>query len=179
MSTLADRVAKHITDLAKRMGDGAVEVGFMEDATYPDGTPVAEAAINNEFGHGGQFPAPPRPFFRTMIATEKPTWGGKVAHLAKVTDYDGPKVLEIMGNDMKGALEQSIENLTEPELSPTTLMLRKQFGKQPHNIRARDVIAAQEAVARGEEGATGTQAKPLVWTGHMLDSVTSRVTNGS
>lgn len=178
MSTLADRVAKHITDMARRMGNGDVEVGFMEDATYPDGTPVAEAAVNNEFGHGGQFPAPPRPFFRTMIAKEKPTWGTKVANLAKTTDYDGPKLLAIMGEDIDGALKESIATLTEPELSPTTLMLRKKFKNDPQNIRARDVIAAQKAVADGEEGATGTQAKPLVWTGHMLNSTAYRVDKG-
>lgn len=172
---LADNVARHLTEIARKMGGGAVEVGFMEDAVYPDGTPVAEVAYLNEMGHGGKFPAPPRPFFRTMIENESPSWAGKMGHLAKVTNYDGPKVLALMGEDIQGALKESIVNLTEPELSPTTLMLRKEFGNNPQDIRARDVVAAQKAVADGEEGATGTQAKPLVWTGHLLNSITYKV----
>ena len=37
----ADGVAKALEEIAKRMGGGEVAVGFMEGATYPDGTPVA------------------------------------------------------------------------------------------------------------------------------------------
>ena len=37
-----------------------VEVGFFEDARYPDGTPVAFIALVNEYGLGGRAE---RPFF--------------------------------------------------------------------------------------------------------------------
>lgn len=166
---------KALEDIAKGMGGGSVTVGFMEEATYPDGTPVASAAFWDEFGHGGPFPSPPRPFFRNMIAAESHTWPRKMAALAKATNYDGPRVFALMGEDIKGALQQSIINTNEPPLSKTTLMLRKMYGNSHTRIRARDVLAAQQAVAEGEEGATGTQAKPLVWTGHMLNSVTYKV----
>ena len=172
---MSERVTRHLQDLAKKLGGGSVEVGFMEGATYPDGTPVAAVAFWNEFGHKGPFPAPARSFFRTMIAKESPRWPDKMAALLKATGGDGKRVLALLGEDISGALKESIIDLTEPALSPTTLVLRQIYGNNPGSIRARDVLAAQELVAEGYKGATGTQAKPLVWTGHMLNSVTYRV----
>lgn len=168
---VSENVNKILREIAKSMGGGSVQVGFLEGATYPDGTPVAAVAFWNEFGHEGPFPAPPRPFFRTMISEESPSWPGKMAQLVKATNYNGPKVLAIMGEDIGGALKASITNLTEPALSPTTLALRAKFGNNPDQITFSDVLQAQKDVAAGKPGATGTQAKPLVWTGHMLNSV--------
>lgn len=161
------KVLKQIGDSAK----GGLTVGFLSGATYPDGTPVAQVAFWNEYGHGGNFPAPPRPFFRKMIEAESPGWGARMAKGLKHYNYDGHKVLQAMGEDIKGALQQSISTLDSPALSPTTLMLRSFYWTNPQDIRARDVLAAQELVAEGHTGATGTQAKPLVWTGHMLNSI--------
>lgn len=166
-----DKLKRKLADIAKSMGGGSVSVGFMSGSTYPDGTPVAAVAFWNEYGHGGQFPAPPRPFFRRMIAKESPGWAVTMARLAKATNYNGVQVLGIMGNDIKGALQQSIIDLTDPALSPTTLMLRKLYGNDTSSVRARDVLHAQELVAQGEQGATGTQAKPLIHTGHLINSV--------
>lgn len=114
----ADGVAKALEEIAKRMGGGEVAVGFMEGATYPDGTPVAAVAYWNEFGAAG---APARPFFRQMIAAESPAWPKKMAALAKATDYDGDKVLALMGEDIKGALQQSINDFQTPGLAPSTI----------------------------------------------------------
>lgn len=162
---------KKLEEIAKKMGGGSVSTGFLEGATYPDGTPVAFIAFLNEYGHQGQFPAPPRSFFRGMIAKESPTWPAKMARLAKVTNYDGEKVLGMMGADIKGALQQSITETNSPPLSETTLMLRKMFGNSPEKITATDVLHAQSLVKAGKSGAGGTQAKPLDWTGHMINSV--------
>jgi hypothetical protein len=49
------------------------------------------------------------------------------------------------------------------------------FGNNPQNIRARDVVQAQRDVAAGLPVASGTQAKPLIWTGDMLNSTTYKV----
>ena len=114
----ADGVMKALEDIARKMGGGEVAVGFMEGATYPDGTPVAAVAFWNEFGHST---APARPFFRPMIAKESPTWAPKMAKLAKATDYDGDKVLALMGEDIKGALQQSINEFTTPALKESTV----------------------------------------------------------
>lgn len=112
--------------IAKSMGGGSVSVGFMGGATYPDGTPVAAVAFWNEYGKGvksaeGDYFQLPRPFFRNMIAAESPKWAYKMGKLAKATDYDGPRVLGLMGEDIKGALQQSINDFTTPALAPSTV----------------------------------------------------------
>ena len=123
----SDGVMKALEDIAKRMGGGEVSVGFMEGATYPEGTPVAAVAFWNEYGVPSRN-QPPRPFFRQMIAAESPTWPGKMAKLAKATGYDGDRVLALMGEDIKGALQKSINDLQDPPLSPSTVEA-KGFGK--------------------------------------------------
>ena len=111
-----------LNKIAESMGNGQVSVGFINGATYPeDGTPVAAVAFWNEFGHGGKFPAPPRPFFRNMISEESPTWGPKIAKLAKSTSYNGTEILSVMGEDIKGALEKSINQFSTPALAPSTV----------------------------------------------------------
>ena len=114
----SEGVMKALEDIARKMGGGEVAVGFMEGATYPDGTPVASVAYWNEFGNVGQ---PARPFFRQMIVEESPTWAPKMAKLAKATNYDGPRVLAMMGEDVKGALQQSVNDFTTPALAPSTI----------------------------------------------------------
>lgn len=111
---------KALEDIARKMGGGEVSVGFMSGATYPDGTPVAAVAFWNEYGSPASS-RPPRPFFRQMIAAESPTWPRKMAALAKATNYDGDKVLGMMGEDIKGALQQSINDFETPELAESTI----------------------------------------------------------
>jgi len=122
MATLSgsDAVMKALEDIAKKMGAGAVSVGFMDGATYPDGELVAGVAFQNEFGVLTKN-QPPRPFFRRMIVKESPSWVGKMGRLAKATNYDGDKVLGLMGEDIKGALQQSINDFTTPALAASTI----------------------------------------------------------
>lgn len=150
---------------------GSVQVGFLSGATYPDGTPVAQVAFWNEFGHGGPFPAPPRPFFRNMISAKSGDWPRRLAGGLQFYQYDAQQALTAVGQSIADDLAESITTMNEPPLSPTTLALRAKFGNNPQEIRARDVLEAQKAVADGEPGASGSQAKPLVWTGNMLNSI--------
>lgn len=113
-----------LRSLSRRMS-GAVEVGFLEGATYPDGTPVAAVAYWNEYGTAT---APPRPYFRTMIENEKSTWGPKLAAAYQHTGGDGEKAFRLVGEDIQGALIQSINDLTEPPLAQSTID-RKGFDK--------------------------------------------------
>ena len=133
----SEALMKKLQEIAESMNAGSVSVGFMEGATYPDGTPVPSVAFWYEFG---TITSPPRPFFRTMIEKESGTWPEKMAKMAKATKYDGEAVLGLMGEDIKGALQQSINDLTQPELAESTKE-RKGFDK------------------------------PLIDTGHMLNSV--------
>lgn len=177
--SVAENVRRKLNDIARQMGAGQVKVGFLADgplSTYPDGTPVATVAFWDEFGHGGKFPSPPRPYFRTMIAKESPSWPGKMAQLAKLTHFDGPTVLKLMGEDIAGALQESIANFDSVPLAQSTLILRKNFWSNRDQITQQDVINAIHAAADGETGATGSQAKPLVWTGQMLRAVSYEVT---
>ena len=113
-----DKIHKALADIARKMGGGSVSIGFMEGAVYPDGTPVAAVAFWNEYGGPNR---QPRPFFRQMIAKESPGWPSKMAALAKASNYDGPMVLTQMGEDVKGALVQSINDFTTPALAPSTI----------------------------------------------------------
>ena len=164
---MSDAVTARLLDLAKK-ARGSVQVGFIDS----DQAPIA---FWNEFGHKGRFPAPPRPFFRTMVANESSKWPAMMAQALKVNGLDGAKTLAFMGEEIDGALKQSIVDFTSPALSQTTLRLRLRFGNQPQNIRARDVVQAQREVAAGEPVASGTQAKPLIWTGTMLQSTSYKV----
>ncbi len=121
-----DKLSAYLADIAKRMGGGEVVVGFLENATYPDGTPVAAVAYWNEFGRNvesaeGNYYQLPRPFFRRMIANESPGWGVTMAKLAKLYKYDGERVLTAMGEDIRGALQQSINDFTTPGLADSTI----------------------------------------------------------
>jgi hypothetical protein len=116
----SDAIVKKLNEIAESMGGGSVSVGFLDGATYPDGTPVAAVAFWNEYGRPSQG-QPPRPFFRRMINEESPTWPGKMAKLAEMTDYDGPRVLALMGEDINGALKQSINDFQNPGLAPSTI----------------------------------------------------------
>lgn len=136
-----DALQAKLEEIARSMGGGAVSVGFMAGATYSDGTSVAAVAYQNEFGSSTQ---PPRPFFRRMIAAESPSWGRKMAGLAKATNYDGARVLDMMGEDISGALKQSINDFATPALAQSTVD------------------------AKGF-------AKPLIDTGHMINSITYKV----
>lgn len=45
------KLEEYLKGLAAKVGQGGtLQVGFFEDATYPDGTPVALVAATNEFG---------------------------------------------------------------------------------------------------------------------------------
>ncbi|MHB1952467.1 MAG: hypothetical protein ACYCOU_01865 [Sulfobacillus sp.] len=179
---MSDAVTAKLLDLAKR-ARGSVKVGFIDS----DQAPIA---FWNEFGHKGRFPAPPRPFFRTMVANESPRWPAMMASQLRATKLDGQRTLAYMGEEIDGALKQSIIETNTPPLSKTTLRLRYKFKNHPENIRARDVVAAQEELARNatptKRGkprkalalASGTQAKPLIWTGQMLNSTEYQVSNG-
>lgn len=127
MMELTDKVQAKLDEISRKMGGGSVSIGFMEGATYPDGTNVAEVAFFNEFGVP-EHNQPARPFFRNMIAENQDKWPEQMAAQAKGTNYDGPRVLGLMGELIKGELQQSINDLTEPTLSPITVA-QKGFDK--------------------------------------------------
>lgn len=141
------KLASELRRLAKMVARPAtLRVGFLEGATYPDGTPVGAVATFQEFGTpNAKHPIPPRPFFRNMIRDKSGEWGPAMADLLKSNDYDARRVLELTGQAIAGQLRASIIATNAPPLSPVTIR-RKGF------------------------------SKPLIDTGHMLNSIDYEVT---
>jgi hypothetical protein len=123
-SRLADKLAKIVQSTE---GHPRVSVGFLRDATYPDGTSVAMVATVNEFGNPSNN-QPPRPFFRLMVAEKSGEWPEAVRLNLKATDYDAHKTLDRVGQGIKGQLQDSIKTLTDPPLAPSTIK-KKGFSK--------------------------------------------------
>lgn len=173
-TTGGDGLAQHLAKITAKLSNAKdVKVGFLRGATYPDGTSVAMVAAIQEYG-APKAGIPPRPYFRTMIKQKSKEWPKAIAGLLKDNDYDANLTLEQTGAAVAGQLRQSIADLYAPPLSPVTLMLRKMFGNDHSAITGRAVGEARARVAAGESTA-GVSTKPLVWTGHMLQSVDHEV----
>lgn len=135
----------------------SVRVGWTEAARYEDGTPVAVAAANNEFGDPGRG-IPPRPFMRPAAAKNGAEWQGIGERLFRRAAQGGLSVrdaLDLLGSRVTGDVARSIAAVTDPPLAPAT------------------VAARASRTATGQAG-----AKPLVDTGVMLNSLTHEVVGG-
>ena len=123
MATLkgGDALEKKLAELSQNVTNAStLRVGWPQNATYPDGTSVALIAAINEFGapSRGQ---PPRPFIRNMIAQESPHWAAQVATLLKLNNYDARATLNMMGTEIVGQVQDSIDALVTPPLAPSTI----------------------------------------------------------
>lgn len=175
-----ERLQKKLADIARKLGARrAVRAGFLENATYPDGTSVAQVAAMQNFGTST---APPRAFFTNVIKQKSPEWAVILMQLLKNTDYDVDRAMNQMGAVMAGQIRQAIVDMNDPALSPITLMLRKIKDERgdPNGttITAATLGEAAQRVAAGEQGVSGTRAKVLVDTAHMLNSVDHEVVGG-
>lgn len=163
------RMTKVLHQIGKSAGAKRVRVGYLESATYPDGTPVAQVAFWQEFGTpAARFPIPPRPTFRMMIAQHKAEWGPQLGRLLKSAHYDARTALGTMGQRIKDELVDSVLHAGVAPLSEVTLMLRKMRAENPRRrVTLSTVFAAIRRVQAGEKGITGTGAKRLILTGVM------------
>lgn len=166
-----------LKEIARKVANAAtVRVGFLEDATYADGTSVATIAAIQNFGAPARG-IPPRPFFSDMVEKESPGWGDSFATILTDTGYDVQTSLGLMGAEIEGQLRQSIVDTNAPANSPVTLLLKDRF---PHRegMTFADVLQARRDVAAGIV-AGGSNSNPLVWSGVMLQSVSSEVVGGA
>lgn len=145
----------------------------MEDAVYEDGTPVAMVAAIQNFGAPARG-IPARPFFTKMIEEKSPGWGDLLAGLLEKHDWDVVAAFQVMGDGIAGQLRNAIYEMNDPPNSPVTSLLKDRFPKGD-NYTFADVLQAWADVADGKSAPAG---KPLIWSGHMLDSVTFEVTGG-
>jgi len=164
-----DKLKAALEAIARKVDKPAtLRVGFLEKATYPDGKPVAMIAAIQEYG-APRAGIPPRPFFRTMIAQKSGEWPKAIADLLEANDYDIEKVLQIAGAAIAGQLRQSIIDTNEPPLSQVTLMIRKM--KSEGAVITKASLAIARARLASGESVGGVPTKPLVETGHLLNSV--------
>ena len=117
-------------------GGKIVRVGFIDDATYTDGTPVALVAFWNEYGTEK---IPPRPFFRHTISENKAKWSSNLAKLAKI--YPTDKALALMGEIIQGDFVQSINIWSEPPNAPYTVE------KKGFNAPLRDTMVMARSIS--------------------------------
>lgn len=96
-----------------------LDVGFRSGAKYPDGTPVAQVAWDNEYGDPAEGRVP-RPFFRRMIAANKTQWAPQLAGLLVRGDSVN-LAMHKMGGSIKEELMMSINEFTDPELKQSTI----------------------------------------------------------
>lgn len=170
--TGGEKLAEALKQIRDKIRSGSeVRVGFLENATYPDGTKVATVAAINNFG-APEAGIPARPFFSQMIAKESPEWGNKFADVLVATNYDAETSLAMMGDGIAGQLRQSIVETDSPPNSPVTNLLKQRFPTRD-GMEFEDVLQARRDVAAG---ATAGAGKPLSWSGHMLASVDREVT---
>jgi len=112
-----------LNGIAQRLSRGrSVKVGFLASATYPVrrqsaksarkaqrkaavALHVAQVAFWNNFGTSR---SRPRPFFTNTIATKSPTWGSDMAKIAVAVNYDGARIMALMGQRIKDQLVDSI-----------------------------------------------------------------------
>lgn len=116
---------QHLND--KLDNASSVKVGFLAEATYPDGTPVAMIAAIQEYG-APRAGIPPRPFFRNMIAAKSAEWGPAMGELLIENDFDSLRMYQLTGEAISSQLRQSIQDTNSPALAPATIK-RKGFAK--------------------------------------------------
>jgi hypothetical protein len=133
--TGGDKLQAVLADLAKKVDKSAtVETGFLEGATYPDGTSVPMVAAINEFGRmvhseDGDYFQMPRAFFRGMIAENSPNWGEDLGKILVATDYDATRALDLMGQHIGEQLQGSILKFNSVPLAESTIA-KKGFDTQ-------------------------------------------------
>lgn len=164
---------RKLAEIARKISRGAnLRVGFLEGATYPDGTSVAAVAAINNFG-APEKGIPARPFFSNMIRENSGAWGDELAGLLEVTNFDVSRALNMMGEHIASQLRQSIIETVAPPNSPVTNLLKQRFPMGGYDFD--EVLRAWDDVAAGESAPAG---KPLVWTGTMLRAVEYEVEGG-
>jgi hypothetical protein len=166
-----DRLRKRLAEMAKKLDKGGtLRAGFLEGAKYPDGTSVPMVAAIQEFGAPAAS-IPPRPYFRPVIAAGSEEWGDIIAEQLPAQGYEAATVLGLVGEVIKGEIQDSIAKVDSPALSPITLMLRKMRSEDQGLVVTGAVVGeAARRVAEGESpGEVNT--KPLQDSGFMKSRV--------
>ena len=169
--TGGDKLEARLKEILEKVSKaGVLRVGFLEGATYQDGTSVPMVAAIQEYGA----PAagiPPRPYFRTMIADKRDGWAPALGLNLVAQDYDANKALAAVGEGIKGQLQESITKIVAPALSPITVMLRDMRSRDQGLIVTGKTVGQAAALVAAGASNHGASDKPLIDSGHLLNSV--------
>jgi len=84
---------------------------------------------------------PPRPFFRRMIWLGQEHWGSDLSLLLQSSDYNSDAALTLLGESMKGELQESIKANVYTPLAKSTI---KKKGNDQQLIESGDMWNAVE-----------------------------------
>lgn len=103
-----ENLKRALKDIERKTGSAkTVSVGFMSNAKYPDGTPVAMVAAIHNYGAPARG-IPARPFFSNMVADKSPSWGDILGGLLVKTHFSARQSLGLMGEGISADLRESI-----------------------------------------------------------------------
>ena len=125
---MSDKVLDALDNASSALANLQLKVGFIDGATYPDGTPVAMVAAGNEYGDPANN-QPPRQFFRNAISEHESEWSDSISRGIQ-QGIPIESVLAVVGEAAVGDVVQSIATLMEPPLSPATIAARKSRGNE-------------------------------------------------
>ena len=112
-----DRLIKE----AGRRGPRAVRFGYIDDAAYDDGTPIADVAAINEFG-APERGIPERPAFRQSLRSMLGDLRAELRRGFKAErGYVDRPTAERLGKVAQGHVRASVRNLRYPPNAPATL----------------------------------------------------------
>lgn len=172
------KLKARLDGIANGLDGMETKIGFPSNLQYEDGTPVAFVATIQNYGA----PAaniPPRPFMEPTASAQRDKWVtvakdevGKVVRGQK----DAFQALDFLGTIAEIDVKATIADITEPELSPITVLLRK-WKKEGRTITGKTVGEAAQAIRDGVN--PGNDDKPLNATGYMQASVRHNVSKSS
>lgn len=150
---------KAIEDLKK--SDEVAQVGWFDDAKYPNGTQVAYVALIQENGaSNGKIVIPPRPFIKLTLRDNQSKYLKKLKlSVKKILNGESTirGSLEDIGEIVSGDLKKAIKKVISPPLSQATLENRAYKRK----------LKVEQLSATGR--------KPLIDTGVLLGALTNKI----
>ena len=137
------------------------EVGFFEEATYPDGTPVAYVAYLNEFGNHN----PPRPFMKRTFDKSHPAWVKLIERVLSARGLSQASMKEAFGQagiTAAGDIKKTIMKWNPNDPRPN----------KPATIKAK---MRKSADVKGKNQVKNDPYRVLHDTGVMVNSVVCKV----
>lgn len=165
------------------LGEKTGAVGWFESSKYEDGAPVAGVAAVQEYGSAKRG-IPPRPFFRPTAEQQAGAWKATAAQVSKgiLQGHLKPDALmEALSLKAEADVRVAITKLLTPQLSLLTLQARKHKKEQDGSkgpvqpFTAKTLGKLQRSRDEGPPDVSGVSTKPLVDSGYLLATLTSKV----